>query len=175
MFKFVYGTLIFATLVAVMSRLGEDKVTTHNITSPPVVAAAATAPKVEAKRVGNGYAETTLERSPDGHFYAEMRVNGTPVTFMVDTGASVIALSRADAARLGISTLESDFTDVARTASGEVGLKPIMLDRVALGSLEASQVEAAVVQQGLDISLLGQSWLRRVGTVKIEGDRMIFR
>jgi aspartyl protease family protein len=104
-----------------------------------------------------------------------MRVNGTPITFMVDTGASVIALSREDAARLGISTLESDFTDVARTASGEVGLKSVTLDRVALGSLEASQVEAAVVQQGLDISLLGQSWLKRVGTVKIEGDKMIFR
>ncbi len=174
MLKFVYGTIIVATLVGVMSRLGDDEPRTHSITSAPVVAAATVA-KPGAKPMGNGYAETTLERSPDGHFYAEMRVNGTPITFMVDTGASVIALSREDAARLGISAVESDFTAVAQTASGTVGLKPVTLDRVALGSLEANQVEAAVVQQGLTTSLLGQSWLKRVGTVRIEGDRMMFR
>ena len=173
MIKFVYGTIIFATLVGVLSRCGGDAPGSAALNSAPVIAAAA--PTTASKTVGNGYAETTLERSSDGHFYAEMRVNGTPITFMVDTGASVIALSREDAARLGISTLESDFTGVAQTASGTVGLKPVTLDRVSLGPLEASQVDAAVVQQGLDTSLLGQSWLRQVGTVRIEGDRMIFR
>ena len=159
MIKFVYGTIIFATLVGVLSRCGGDAPGSAALNSAPVIAAAA--PTTASKTVGNGY--------------AEMRVNGTPITFMVDTGASVIALSREDAARLGISTLESDFTGVAQTASGTVGLKPVTLDRVSLGPLEASQVDAAVVQQGLDTSLLVQSWLRQVGTVRIEGDRMIFR
>jgi aspartyl protease family protein len=175
MMKLVYGAIGFAALVGLMSR-GDDVQTeqlaptpTQMITAPQASVAKQQAP------VGNGYAQTTLPRAPDGHFYAELRVNGTPVKFLVDTGASMVALTREDAQRIGLQFADGDFTGTAQTASGSVGLKPVMLDRVALGPLEANGVEAAIVQQGLGQSLLGQSWLKRIGKVTIEGDQMVLR
>jgi aspartyl protease family protein len=97
------------------------------------------------------------------------------VHFMVDTGASMVALTRDDAQRIGLQFSDGDFTGAAQTAGGQVKLKPVTLDRVTLGALEANQVEAAIVGEGLGQSLLGQSWLRQVGKVTIEGDRMVLR
>ena len=116
-----------------------------------------------------------LERAGDGHFYTDAMVNGAPIRFLVDTGASSIARSPEDAQRAGLAFGSGDFTGSAQTAGGLVATKPVMLDRVAIGPLEATQVEGAIVQSGLGISLLGQSWLRRVGTVTINGDVMELR
>ena len=174
MVKFVYFTIGFAALVGILSRGGDDS----RVQSEPLLATSSQAPapaSSAAAPVGNGYAQTTLPRAPDGHFYAELRVNGTPVRFLVDTGASMVALTREDAQRIGIPISEADFTGTAQTASGSVGLKPVVLDRVSLGALEATDVDAAIVQQGLGQSLLGQSWLKRIGKVTIEGDQMVLR
>ncbi len=174
MVKFVYITIGFAALVGLLSRGGDD----NRVQSEPMLVSSSQVPAPAssvAAPVGNGYAQTTLPRAPDGHFYAELRVNGTPVRFLVDTGASMIALTREDAQRIGIPISEADFTGTAQTASGSVGLKPIVLDRVSLGSLEATDVDAAIVQQGLGQSLLGQSWLKRIGKVTIEGDQMVLK
>jgi aspartyl protease family protein len=175
MAKIIYGALGFAVLVGLMSR-GDDVSTEQVSPSPPQsVTASRSQGAAPQAPVGNGYAQTTLPRAPDGHFYAEMRVNGTPVKFLVDTGASMVALTREDAQRIGLQFSDGDFTGTAETASGSVGLKPVMLDRVTLGPLEANGVEAAIVQQGLRQSLLGQSWLKRIGKVTIEGDQMVLR
>lgn len=143
------------------------------LVAAPVVAQAKSKP-VRAD-AGNGYASVRLARAADGHFYADAMVNGAPVRFMVDTGASSIALSAEDARRVGLAFSAGEFTGQAQTASGTVGIKPVALDRVTIGPLEATQVDAAIVEQGLGISLLGQSWLRRVGTVTINGDVMELR
>jgi aspartyl protease family protein len=125
--------------------------------------------------IGNGYAENVLERAADGHFYAEVMVNGSPIRMLVDTGATSIALTTEDAQRVGLQFSESEFTGRAMTAAGEVAVKPISLDRVSMGPLEANAVDAAIISDGLSVSLLGQAWLKRVGNVTIEGDRMILR
>ncbi len=148
----------------------------------------ATSPAVQALKTGNiqqgentatnmrnGGQETVLKRAPNGHFYADVMVNGTNIRMMVDTGASQIALSRADAERLNIPMSSSDFSGTAMTAAGAVGVKPVTLERVAIGYMETDNVEAAIVEQGLDQSLLGQSWLSRVGQVTIEGDTMTLK
>ena len=172
MVKFIYGTIGFAALVGLVSRGGDDT-KVDPVAVAPVSAVPSPAPP--SAPVGNGYAQTVLPRAADGHFYAELRVNGTPVKFLVDTGASMVALTRADAQRVGLSFSDGDFTGVAQTASGSVGLKPVVLDRVTLGPLEATGVDAAIVQHGLGQSLLGQSWLKRIGKVTIEGDQMVLR
>jgi aspartyl protease family protein len=123
----------------------------------------------------NGGQEMVLKRAPNGHFYADVKINGKSIKMMVDTGASTIALSRDDAEDLGIPLSPSDFTGTAMTAAGKVGIKPVTLERVAIGHMETDDVEAAVVEQGLDQSLLGQSWLSRVGQVTIEDDKMTLR
>ena len=121
---------------------------------------------------GNGFASRDLVRSPDGHFYADAQVNGAQVHFMIDTGASIVALTPADAQRAGIALP----TERARamSAGGEVEVIPVTVDRIAIGPLEARDVRGAVAGQ-LPISLLGQSFLSQIGSVEIRGDRMTLR
>ena len=123
-------------------------------------------------RAGNGAASRALERAPDGHFYAEAQVNGARVTFLVDTGASIVALTPADAQRAGIALPSERAT--ARGVGGEIEVIPVTIDRLAIGPLEARRVSAAIAAE-LPVSLLGQSFLSQVGTVEISGDRMVLR
>ncbi|QKG70554.1 retropepsin-like aspartic protease family protein [Erythrobacter mangrovi] len=117
--------------------------------------------------------ETVLPRASNGHFYAEASVNGSSVNFLVDTGASMIALTGEDATAAGLSWSESDVRIVAQGASGPVYGVPVRLDHVVLGGHEADNVDAAIIPRGLDISLLGQSFLSTIEPVRIEGDRLV--
>ena len=121
---------------------------------------------------GNGFARREIVRAADGHFYLDAQVNGARVTFLVDTGASLVALSAADAQRAGIALPSERAT--ARGVGGEIEVMPVTIERLAAGPLEARSVPAAIVPQ-LAVSLLGQSFLERVGRVEISGDRMVLR
>jgi len=121
---------------------------------------------------GNGFASREIERAPDGQFYLDAQVNGAQVHFLVDTGASMVALTAADAQRAGIALPSQRAT--AQGAGGSVEIIPVTIDRVAAGPLEARNVDGAVARD-LPISLLGQSFLSRVGTVQISGDHMVLR
>jgi len=108
-----------------------------------------------------------LDRAADGHFYADVRINGNPVHMLVDTGATGIALSRDDA-----RTAMNDV--VGEGADGVVRGEYVKLDRVELGPLSASGLDAIVLNSGQQ-SLLGQSFLSKFSTVQIEGNRMVLR
>lgn len=116
----------------------------------------------------------TLTRGADGHFTTHVDVNGQPVAMLVDTGASTVALTVADAQRLGLPVDPSSFTVVGSGASGPTLGQVVTLDDVAVGGRHVAGVEA-VVLQGLDRSLLGQAYLRRLDTVEINGDTMTLR
>lgn len=139
--------------------------------SPPSPAAPAPAPA----RAGNGISSQTLRRGPDGHFYADARINGSSARMMIDTGASIVVLSRDDARAAGIRISQSGFTARGQTAGGEIALHPVTINRLALGPLVARDVPAMVAENDLPISLLGQSFLSRVGHVEIAGDEMRLR
>lgn len=117
---------------------------------------------------------TTLNRGPDGHFYADAQVNGVTVHFLVDTGASGVALSAADARRVGLPFFATEFAPVGRGASGVVRGKLVTLDRVSLGGKSVEQVSGAILE-GSEMSLLGQSFLSRMGTIEMTPDRMVIR
>jgi aspartyl protease family protein len=146
--------------------------------TPAVVAPAGIQPAAEAQLktvqqedwVGG---EVVLQRAGDGHFYANVAVNGSPALMLVDTGATTLALTGDDAEAMGVMWNESEVRPVARGASGDVYGVPVMLDHVQLGDLEASGVAAIVVPEGLGISLLGQSFLSRIEKVEMEQDRMV--
>ena len=128
-----------------------------------------------AQTAGNGSVTFTSSRAPDGHFYADVRINGATSRMMIDTGASSVILSREDAQRAGIQARPGEFTAIARTAGGEIALKPVTIDRIALGSIDSRNVSAMVAESDLPVSLLGQSFLERVGTVEISGNEMRLR
>lgn len=121
---------------------------------------------------GNGFATRELRRDPDGHFYADALVNGARVRFMIDTGASMVALTAADAQRAGIA--RGDARGRAIGVGGEIEIMPVTVDRIAIGPLEARDVRGAVIDE-LGVSLLGQSFLEQVGSVEIRGDTMVLR
>jgi len=117
--------------------------------------------------------EAVLERQPDGHFYADATVDGMPVHFLVDTGASVVALTGDDAYALGVSWDDNQIQPIGQGASGTIYGVPAMIDEMSLGGLRGSKVQAVIIPEGLPVSLLGQSFLSKVDNVEIAGDRMI--
>ena len=117
--------------------------------------------------------ETVLERASDGHFYAEASVSGSPVRFLVDTGASVVALTGEDASALGMDWQDDELVEVGRGANGVVRGVKTTIDDLALGGFRSSNVPAVIIPEGLPVSLLGQSFLSRIENVEIAGDRMV--
>lgn len=115
-----------------------------------------------------------LRRSGNGHFYADVRINNAIVHMLIDTGATGIALSRSDAQSAGVATSIGMNDVVGEGADGAVHGQYVRLDRVELGPLSASGLDAIVLNSG-EQSLLGQSFLSKFAKVQIEGDRMILR
>jgi len=103
-------------------------------------------------------------KAADGHYWAEADIDGRAVRVMVDTGASVVVLTRADAVRLGLKLTAADFTADVRTASGPVRAAPVELKAVAVAGARVTAVEALVVDEGLPHSLLGMSYLGRLSS-----------
>ena len=117
--------------------------------------------------------DVVLQRASDGHFYADVTVDGATSRMLIDTGASIIALTGKDAAAIGIQWDEADVVPVARGAGGTVHGVHVTLDNVHLGGIEASGVRAVVVPEGLGVSLLGQSFLSTIDKVEIGRDKMV--
>lgn len=113
-----------------------------------------------------------IRRDPDGLFYITALVNGVRVRFLVDTGASTIVLTLNDAGRAGVLFAAPGFQDRAETAGGQTAMTRVKLARLVAGPAEQRDVDAAVVGDGLGVSLLGQSWLSKFQSVTITGDRM---
>ncbi|WP_423206772.1 TIGR02281 family clan AA aspartic protease [Paracoccus yeei] len=109
----------------------------------------------------------------DGHFHLTARVNGQPVRFVIDTGATTIALAEADARRAGIDPDSLAFVGQARTANGMVQTATVMLDSLTIGEIAEYDVPAVVLRSDLDLSLMGMSYLSRFARVSIEGNRLI--
>lgn len=118
--------------------------------------------------------EVTLQRSSDRHFYAEASVNGKPVRFLVDTGASEIALTEEDARKIGISVDPAKYELIGQGASGMVRGQYVELKGLELDGIKQSDAKAVVIQ-GASVSLLGQPFLEDVDEIVIRKGEMILR
>ena len=112
----------------------------------------------------------TLAADARGHFFTQGAVNGSPVRFLVDTGATVVALPASEARRLGVDYRKGQpgFTN---TAGGVVQTFRVRFDLVRLGDIELSGVDGVVIEEGLNIALLGMSFLNRL-EMKRDGQTM---
>nr|WP_321489348.1 TIGR02281 family clan AA aspartic protease [uncultured Hyphomonas sp.] len=116
-----------------------------------------------------------ISREADGHYWTRADVQGTDVRFMVDTGASIVALTLHDAQRIGLSPSDLEFDNEIRTAGGITQGAYVVLDRVRIGRVEMEDVSAMVLREGLEQSLLGMSFLGELYSYEFKGDTLIIR
>jgi aspartyl protease family protein len=115
-----------------------------------------------ASPIATGARRIAVRAGPYGHFYIDAEVNGQPVRFLVDTGASDIVLSPADARRVGLDPGSLSYTRAYGTANGMVRGAPVVLRSLAVGPLRIADMPASVNGAPMNGSLLGQTFLKRL-------------
>lgn len=117
-----------------------------------------------------------LSRSlQSGHFHANALVNGNYVSFLVDTGATDVALSMEDAQRIGLDPEKLVFNVPYQTANGITMGARVMVEELKIGDITVRNVRASVSRNMQTTSLLGMSFLGRLGSIEVKGDRLILR
>lgn len=117
-----------------------------------------------------------IEAEKNGHFNTEADINGRPIAVMIDTGATMVALSYEDAERAGLMLRDKDFTRAVSTANGMARVAPVTLDRVSIGNITVRDVPAAVAERGrLKTSLLGMSFLSRLSRFDMRSGRLVLQ
>ena len=162
MFKsvIVLGCAVFCAVLTGMGVLALDS---HGGTGAPAMAATATlASDAALSDVHQDSHVTAIPKAGDGHFWANAVVNQKAVRFLVDTGATVVVLTPADAQRLGFDAQSLDFNHKVITANGATFAADVTLSSVGVGTSTIHNVEALVVKDGLTTSLLGMSYLGRL-------------
>jgi aspartyl protease family protein len=117
----------------------------------------------------------TYRASASGHFVVEARVGDVPIRFLVDTGASHVMLSRADARRLGFDPAKLRYTQRFDTANGQIRAAPVTLEKVSLGPVTFDRVRAYVSDGDFAGSLLGLSLLRRFRSYEVRDGTLTLR
>ena len=140
--------------------------------APPKSASADAEP---ALRGAAAAVDAAVRKSEDGHFWAEAQANGRHVRFLVDTGATTVALTGDDARRMGLDVDALDYRVSVRTASGEARAAAVKLDYVSVAGARVEDVEALVVRDGLSASLLGMSYLGRLSRFEATQSALILR
>jgi aspartyl protease family protein len=136
--------------------------------APTTIAMAQTQPRRAASTV-------SIRKSRDGHFWSEGLVNKSYVKFLVDTGATAVALTAEDAKRAGFRLSELNYNSPVMTANGKALAARVQLDVVAIGGVRLQNVEALIVPEGLSTSLLGMSFLGELQKVEVTKEVMILR
>jgi aspartyl protease family protein len=144
--------------------------------APPAAesAAAAEDPSASEGRADRSDGVVELKAQSNGHYYAEVEINGRPVDVLIDTGATMVALTYEDAEKAGIYLDKSDFTHGVSTANGVARIAPVTLGSVRIGGITVRNVKAAVTERGkLQTTLLGMTFLGRLERVDIRQGMLV--
>lgn len=159
-------------------RYFEARVAARESGQAATVAAPAPAPAAERPspyRAGWGE-EVRVAASADHQFYVTAAVNDAPASFLVDTGASYVALRESDARRAGIHANWNDFTRPVRTANGETKAALVEIRAVEIDGIRVEKVKAFVLTDDqLSVNLLGMSFLSRLQSVESRGGELVLR
>lgn len=147
------------------------------VTLSPFARGAAPEPAAMVAKVEPAQPATaaSISKGADGHFWAEAEVNGRSVRFLVDTGATAVALTAADAQRLGYSLKDLDYAYSVTTANGQARAAAVKLASVSVSGARVADVDALVIEKGLDTSLLGMTYLGRLSRFEATRQSLILR
>jgi aspartyl protease family protein len=141
-----------------------------------------TAPKPQPTAVALTTAEPLLGRKvllrsdPRGHFIADFKLNGRGLQAMVDTGATVVAINRSTARRIGLRLAPDDFKYEVQTANGSTRAASAMIDRIQIGRISVEAVEAVVLDdKALDGILVGMSFLNRLSKFEVQNGALVMQ
>ena len=162
------GAIIVGTALVVPALLDRGLETGNAVDAQPAATVAQQAPSALSGR------SVRMEPDGRGHFIGEFRLNGRAVEAMIDTGASVVAINRTTARRVGISLANSDFSQPVNTANGTVHAAPARIDRMEIGGIVARDVQAVVLDDAaLSGTLVGMSFLNKVRRYQVENGRLL--
>lgn len=120
--------------------------------------------------------EVKVAASPDHQYYVTAAVNNAPASFLVDTGASYVALRDSDARRAGIVAAWSDFKHPVRTANGETKAALISIRSIEIDGIRVDDVKAFILADDqLSVNLLGMSFLSKLESVEARGGELVLR
>jgi aspartyl protease family protein len=120
--------------------------------------------------------EERIDMSAQGHFIAQFRMNGRSVEAMVDTGATMVAINKSTARRLGINVVPADFKYSVTTANGQTKVARAVIQTIEIGGVRVRDVEAAVLDdRALEGTLLGMSFLRELKSFRVENNELILK
>jgi aspartyl protease family protein len=161
---------VFAAIAAIgvaqhLSALGDS--------GPPHAVAAVAQPAGDASPAPDG--EASIAKSGDGHFWADGQVDGHPVHFLIDTGATAVFLTAEDARGLGIDPGVLAYSQAVTTANGPARAAPVKLGVVTVGGAQVADVQAFVIDNGLPTSLLGMSFLGRLTKFEATQDTLTLK
>ena len=135
-----------------------------------------TAPRPTPGQAENGSEQLAIAPDRSGNYLTEVDIDGHLIRMVVDTGATYVSLTNADASAVGIRPAPVDYRYRTMTANGTGVAAKVHIDSLRLGQMKVDNVEAFVMQPGtLGTSLLGMSALRRLGSVEISGGQLILR
>jgi aspartyl protease family protein len=172
--KNLFPALAIFGVAALAALALRETVTSHTDAKPALAEAAETTP--EFPTITSHQVRTaSLRKESDGHFWATAYVDGMPIKLLVDTGASLVALTKTDARRIGINTDKLKQNAKVRTASGEIDAATAMIERIEIDGVTIKNVQAVVIEKGLEHSLLGMSFLNRLEGWNVTANAIVIR
>jgi aspartyl protease family protein len=161
---FAIAAMVIAGIMPrVMGNVGQEPAAQVNLAKP-----------VTQPQQTTNYRTVTVRGDSRGHFNVEGSVDGRRMDFVVDTGASVVALRERDAAKVGIHPVPRDYTASVSTANGVIRAAPVQLPSLEVGGIRVHGVRAMVLpDQALSENLLGMSFLSRVRRFEMANGRLV--
>jgi aspartyl protease family protein len=111
-------------------------------------------------------------RDSDGHYHVYASVDGTQIPFMIDTGATDVVLTPADARMMGLDPAQLSYTMIADTANGRVRGAPVIINEFKLGPITMQDLPAVVNEADMPVSLLGMEFMNRLKSWRVDNDRL---
>jgi aspartyl protease family protein len=153
-----------------------DNGLTIDVGGPAAPALVATPHTAAASRAPSSGPGVRIRATASGHFETRAEVNGRSIDVMVDTGATVVALTWDDARAVGVYVTQADFKQQVNTANGVARVAPVTLDWVAIEGITVRNVRAVVAEPGnLSVTLLGMSFLSKLGRAEMSRGELILQ